>query len=128
MTINQIEPEKKPEGGKHKGGAPKKKIKREQHIMVRLTATERFLIENKARSANMRMSDWFRVAAKSAKIVPRIGADDRSILHMLAGLANNINQLTKLAHKEGILTIVRKCDALLMEIDSALKYLNRDDR
>jgi hypothetical protein len=113
---------------KHKGGAPKKRIKREQHIMVRLTATERFLIETKAKEAGMRTSDWFRAAAKGAKVIPLLKPEDRRILHMLAGLANNFNQITKLAHVGGLFRIARKCDELLNEIDDALKYFNSDDR
>lgn len=120
--INQI-------GGrpKHKGGAPQKKIKRASGIRVRLTTTERFLIETKARQAGMRISDWIRAAALKAKVVGRMSAEDRRVLHLLAGMANNLNQLTKLAHTSGIISIVIKCDNLLKEIDQTLKYLNSDD-
>jgi hypothetical protein len=112
---------------KHKGGAPQKKIKRASGIRVRLTATERFLIESKARQAGMRISDWFRAAALKAKVMTRITAEDRRILHLLAGMANNLNQLTKLAHTSGIMGIAIRCGHLLTEIDQALKYLNSND-
>lgn len=110
-----------------KGGAPKKRIRREAHVKVRLTNTERFLIESKAKEAGMLISDWFRQATLKAKIVPRITTEDRRVLHMLAGMANNLNQLTKLAHTSGLLTIAIKCSSLLEEIDQALKYLTSDD-
>ncbi|WP_426669442.1 plasmid mobilization protein [Mucilaginibacter sp. McL0603] len=113
---------------KHKGGAPKKTIKREAFIMVRLTATERMFIAGKAKRAGMKLSDWFRAAAKNAKVMERLKPEDRRILHMLTGAANNLNQLTRLAHTGGILSIARKCNELLIEIDQALKYLNADDR
>ena len=112
---------------KHKGGAPQKRIKRASGIRVRLTTTERFLIESKAREAGMQISDWIRAAALKAKVVGRISAEDRRILHLLAGMANNLNQLTKLAHTGGIMSIVISCDNLLTEIDQTLKYLNSDD-
>ncbi|MBB5645974.1 plasmid mobilization protein [Pedobacter cryoconitis] len=112
---------------KHRGGAPQKRIKRANGIRVRLTATERFLIESKARQAGMRISDWIRAAALKAKVVERVSAEDRRVLHLLAGMANNLNQLTKLAHNSGIISIVIKCDNLLTEIDQTLKYLNNDD-
>jgi hypothetical protein len=112
---------------KHKGGAPQKRIKRASGIRVRLTATERFLIESNARQAGMRISDWFRAAALKAKVMARITAEDRRVLHLLAGMANNLNQLTKLAHTSGIMGIAIRCDHLLTEIDQALKYLNSDD-
>ncbi|WP_419802153.1 plasmid mobilization protein [Mucilaginibacter sp.] len=113
---------------KNKGGAPKKRVRRELIIRVRMTATERFQVDNKAKAAGMRSSSWIRAAAKSAKIVPRLTADERRILWMLAELANNLNQLTKLAHQLGLLNVVRDCSAILTEIDITLKHLNNDDR
>jgi hypothetical protein len=113
---------------KHKGGRPKVKVRRENHVKVRLTATERFMMAAKAKDASMRLSDWIRAAARTAKVVARITKEDAQVLRMLAGLANNLNQLTKLAHRDGILSIARKCDALLIEIDQALKYFNDHDR
>jgi hypothetical protein len=112
---------------KHKGGAPQKRIKRASGIRVRLTAAERFLIESKARQAGMRISDWFRAAALKAKVMTRITAEDRRALHLLAGMANNLNQLTKLAHTNGIIGIAIKCGHLLTEINQTIKYLNSDD-
>ncbi|MDB5283949.1 MAG: hypothetical protein JWO06_3024 [Bacteroidota bacterium] len=113
---------------KNKGGAPRKKVKRELIIRIRMTATERFQIDAKAKGAGMRPSAWIRTSAKSAKVVPRLTAEERRILWMLAGLANNLNQLTKLAHQLGLLSVVRDCDKLLKEIDIVLKNLNNNDR
>ncbi len=113
---------------KNKGGAPKKRVKRELIIRIRMTATERFYIDSKARTAGMRSSSWIRAAAKSAKVVPRLTDDERRILWMLAELANNLNQLTKLAHQLGLLTVVRDCGKILNEIDITLKQLNNNDR
>jgi hypothetical protein len=113
---------------KNKGGAPKKRVKRELIIRIRMTATERFYIDSKAIAAGMRSSSWIRAAAKSAKIVPRLTDDERRTLWMLAELANNLNQLTKLAHQLGLLTVVRDCSKILNEIDITLKHLNNNDR
>jgi len=113
---------------KHKGGAPPKRIRREKGIRVRLNNAEYFLISAKAKAAGMVLSSWFREAAMNAKVVARLQPEDLRMLRMLAGLANNLNQLTKLAHTSGIFLIARKCDSLLMEIDEALKYFNSDDR
>jgi hypothetical protein len=71
---------------KNKGGAPKKRVKRELIIRIRMTATERFYIDSKAKAAGMRSSSWIRAAAKSAKVVPRLTDDERRILWMLAEL------------------------------------------
>jgi len=113
---------------KNKGGAPKKRVRRELIIRIRMTATERFQIDTKAKDAGMRSSSWIRAAAKSAKVVPRLTADERRILWMLAELANNLNQLTKLAHQLGLLRVVRNCEKILKEIDETLIHLHNDDR
>jgi hypothetical protein len=113
---------------KHKGGRPKKKIKRDREVKVRLTATEHFFVKSKARDARMRMADWFRKAAVNAKIVPLLSREDQELLHVITGMANNLNQLTKLAHIGGILTVARKCLDLLNQIEEAIQYFNRHDR
>ena len=113
---------------RNKGGAPRKRVRRDLIIRIRMTATERFQVDSKAKAAGMRSSSWFRAAAKSAKILPRLTADERRILWMLAELANNLNQLTKLAHQLGLLAVVRKVNEIMKEIDMTLKHLNNYDR
>lgn len=126
-TVKTANKQKAP-APKNKGGGPKKKIRRELIMRIRMTATERFYIDSKARGAGMRLSSWIRAAAKSAKIVPRLTNEERRILWMLAELANNLNQLTKLAHQLGLLTVARDCSKILNEIDVTLKHLNNHDR
>jgi len=111
-----------------KGGRPPKKVKRQSQLMVRLTETERFLIEEKARDAGMKPSAWFRQAAKKAKVIARLKPDDLRHLRTLTGMANNLNQLTHLAHKEGLTFIRQSCKAILLEIDVILNQLGSDDR
>ncbi|WP_192579185.1 plasmid mobilization protein [Dyadobacter aurulentus] len=111
-----------------KGGRPPKKVKRQSQLMVRLTETERFLIEEKAKVAGMKPSAWFRLAAKKAKVLARLKPDDLKHLRTLTGMANNLNQLTHLAHKEGLTFIRQSCKDLLLQIDSILKKFGSDDR
>lgn len=113
---------------KHKGGRPEKVIKKDNILVVRMTQTERMLIVGKASEAGMKPAEWFRKAAKTAKVIARFKPEDAAILRMLTGMANNLNQLTKLAHQEGLLSIQRKCRELINEIDETLKYLNPYDR
>ena len=113
---------------KNKGGAPRKTIKRDLDIRVRLNATERFMMDTKAQAAGIKTSDWVRQAIKSAKVIPRLSAEELKILRMLAGLANNLNQLMKLAHRNPQLSIEGKCRNLLFRIDYTLRLINKDDR
>ena len=112
---------------RHKGGRPVKKVKRMYKLMVRLTDTERFLIQEKAREAGVFPSTWFREAAKRAKVVARLSKDDLQVYRMLAGMANNLNQITHQAHISGLLSVQRKCREILTLIDQTLKKLNSDD-
>jgi hypothetical protein len=113
---------------KYKGGRPVKRIKRSNDIRVRLTNTELLLIKHKAKEARMTVSEWFRQAAKQAKVVARLSPEDLVYLRMLTGMANNLNQVTHLAHKEGLLSVLKRCRDILFEIDETLKKLNADDR
>jgi len=109
--------------GKSKGGRPVKKIKREKIIMVRLSKTEHFIIEGKANRAGLKISDWFRQSAKAAKVSPRLSPEDLKVFRMLAGMANNLNQLTKLSHEQGLLVFQKKCRELMGEIHELIaKY------
>lgn len=112
----------------NKGGRPPKRITRSNDIRVRLTDSEHFLIAGKAKEAGMRISEWFRQAAKRAKIVPRFSPEDMNIHRVLAGMANNLNQITRLAHQAGLLTVQKRCREILAAIDETIKNLNSDDR
>lgn len=108
-------------------GRPKKTVSRSDFLMVRLTPTERVLIEGRAKKAGLKSSEWFRRAAKSAKVSPRFTVEESSWFRMLAGLANNLNQLTHLAHIAGLFSLGLKCQALLRQIEELLTKLNSHD-
>lgn len=111
-----------------KGGRPIKTIKKESGIRVRLSKTERYLISEKAKKAGVKLSDWVRQAAKTAMVTSRFSTDEMSMMRTLTGMANNLNQLTKLAHQQGLLAIQQKCRDLISSIDDVLRYFVRDDR
>ena len=130
MEIIEKRQESKPTEGrpKHRGGRPKLSVRREREMKIRLSNKEEFYIKTKARQAGMQTSSWFRAAAQNAKIVPRLSVEDRGLLHMLTGMANNLNQLARQANMGNLLLIARKCHELLSQIDTALKKFNHDDR
>jgi hypothetical protein len=108
-------------------GRPKKTIRRSDFLMVRLTPTERILIEGRAKNAGIKPSEWFRRSAKSAKVFPRFTAEESGWFRMLAGLANNLNQLTHLAHVAGIFSLALKCQAMLKQIEELLTKISSHD-
>ena len=108
-------------------GRPKKKVSRSDMLMIRLTPTERIFIEGRSKTAGIKPSEWFRRAAKSAKIFPRFTAEEIGWFRMLAGLANNLNQLTHLAHVAGLFTLALKCQSMLKQIEELLTKINSYD-
>jgi len=59
-------------------------------------------------------------AAKSATIFPRFTAEESGWFGVLAGLANNLDQLTRLAHIVRLVSLALKCRALLRQIEDLL--------
>ena len=111
---------------KHKGGRPKKEIKRDYTLSVRMTKIERIRIDGKAKKAGLNPTEWFRQAAKSAQVMPRLSPADIKHLGMLAGLANNLNQLTRLAHIKGIAYLVQPLQKLPADIGVLVEKLFED--
>jgi hypothetical protein len=107
----------------NKGGRPRQQVTRDAHLMVRMTAAEKRNVCAKAKAAGMKPSEWFRAAAIKADIVPRLSPGDLQILRMLSGMANNLNQLTKLANHFGYQHAAKACIALLEKINEVIDLL-----
>ena len=122
-----LEKEKGTDGKKRQRGRPKKAITRSGSLVVRLTPTERLLIEGRARDAGMRISGWFRQAAKNAVVRPRLSKEEAGHLRVLSGMANNLNQLAKLAHKTGLVSLMADLRSLLATMGALLAKIGKDD-
>ena len=120
--------EKGTDGKTRRRGRPKKAITRSISLVVRLTPTERLAIAGKARNAGMRISDWFRQSAKASIISPRLSKEETGYLRTLSGMANNLNQLTKLAHKGGLVSLIVSLRKTLATVETLMERIGRDDR
>lgn len=109
-------------------GRPKKGIKRSEILMIRLTPTERLLIEDKSKKAGMKPSEWLRNSAKGISIIPRFSNEETGWFRMLSGLANNLNQLTHLAHVHGLISLSSKCRTMVTQIEQLLFKISNHDR
>jgi len=118
---------KETDGKTRRRGRPKKAITRSVSLVVRITPTERLAIAGKARNAGMRISDWFRQSAKTSVIRPRLSTEETGYLRTLSGMANNLNQLTKLAHKGGLLSLMGSLRSLFSDVEQLMERIGRDD-
>lgn len=113
---------------KSKGGRPPKAVIRNELLAVRLLPSEKKVIDEKAKTAGLNASEWFRKAALKAKVVPRLSAEESKYLRMLSGMANNLNQLTKLAHGKGLPNFLKAIVIMLEKTNAIMENLFKDDR
>ena len=114
------------EGKKIKcGGRPKQMIKRESATGVRFTKAEYFIIQQKASRAGMKITTYIREMALNGKVTATINEEERQFVRQLIGISNNLNQLTKKGHQEGLLTAVMLFETYRTMIDEILEKLKR---
>ena len=81
----------------------------------------------RSRQANLTLAEFLRVSAFEATITARHSAEETAVIRSLTGMANNLNQLTRLAHAKGIERLEKQIASVVQEVRRLLKYL-RDDR
>lgn len=113
---------------KSKGGRPPKEVIRNELLAVRLLPGEKKAIMAKAKTARLTPSEWFRRAALKATIVQRLSMEEARYLRMLSGMANNLNQLTKLAHGKGLPAVITVLIGLLEKVNEVMDKIIKDDR
>ena len=83
---------------KNKGGRPIKAVKRNKLIGVKCTAIERYIIEARAKAAQLTVSEFLRTTGLSGKIDMKKKMVPREVLQAIADLnhmAANLNQIAK---------------------------------
>ena len=107
---------------KHKGGRPRKPVNRVV-TSLRLTKMELYVIKSKATKAGLRITAYIRQMAINGKVTARLNEEERQFVRELVGIANNLNQLTKKGHQEGLLTAVLMFEKYRNMIDELLEKL-----
>lgn len=67
------------------------------------------------------MAEYIRKSALQSKVVQPCTEADIKEYRTLVGMANNLNQLTKMAHQDGIIYLFSPLDNLLGEITNVVK-------
>lgn len=68
------------------------------------------------------LAEYIRDAAFDVRIVAKHSAEDTAIIRKLTGMANNLNQLTKLSHQTGFY----RTKNIVMEVLERLKLIMND--
>ena len=90
-------------------------------VTVKFSMTDYETLRIRSRKANRRLAEYIRESALQSEVVqPRTEADMKEY-RTLVGLANNLNQLTKMAHQDSIIYLYSPLDKLLGEITDVIR-------
>lgn len=92
----------------------KKKLKKDTVLKFRITEKEKLLIAERSKNSGKNISEFSRFMLINGEVIA-ISIEERRVL---AGLANNINQLVKLYHQKK-----EEPKRLLDELQNTLKHL-----
>jgi len=106
-----------------KAGRPVKNIKKEIKVCVRYSRHDHFIVREKAANAGLKLSAYLRKVSIETKVIPRLTEEERHFVKQLIGMANNLNQLTKACHQEGILSAMLDFERYRTGIDNLLQKL-----
>lgn len=93
---------------------------------LRVSTSEREQIKAKALRAGLSVSEYQRRACLNLPVTTRRPAADATLVRQLAGIGNNLNQLTRKAHIHDDVDRVR-LHSLLKALETAIEGLT-DDR
>lgn len=70
----------------------------------------------RSRQANLTLAEFLRVSAFETTITARHSAEETAVIRSLTGMANNLNQLTRLSHQAGFHRTQRIVTELLQKL------------
>jgi len=120
--------EKEKPARKNKGGRPTKTVRRDTKLEFHATAIERLVIQEKAKRSGLRIADYIRDIVMQGKPRTKPTPAEHQLYRDLSGVAKNLNQLTKEAHKQNLAVLVPRLLRTLDEVTNALKQLKDDNK
>jgi hypothetical protein len=120
IKMQCMKPEEKK---KRKAGRPAKNIKKEINASVRFSRTDYFIVKEKAATCGVSVSNYIRQAAIYLKITPRLTDEERHFRRQLIGMANNMNQMAKACHQEGLFEAMVLFENYRQQLIEVLKKL-----
>lgn len=113
---------------REKGGRPPtgRIHKLSKSVTVKFSKPSYEALRLRARKANRKLAEYIRESALNGEVVSGHNAETVAIAKNLIGLANNLNQLTKLSHQKGfhethvyVMDLLRKLKAIFCEYRQA---------
>lgn len=113
-----------------KGGRPRKGAaeKLNYKITVKLCTQDYYSVKAASKTAGIRPAELARAALLGMEIKPRVTPEEAGWLRMLSGMANNLNQLARQAHKSGYNDLRSANITLGLDIHNLIKRFRHDSQ
>ena len=85
-------------------------------VTVKFSKPDYEKLRHRSKNANRTLAEYIRYAAFDARIVAKHSTEDAAIIRNLTGMANNLNQLTRLSHQAGFHRTQRIVTELLQKL------------
>ena len=114
---------KKTDKSKPRGRPQVSTLKRlTKSVTVKFSKPDYEMLRHRSKNANRTLDEYIRDSAFDARILVKHSAEDAAIIRNLTGMANNLNQLTKLSHQTGFY----RTKNIVMELLKKLKLIMND--
>ena len=90
-------------------------------VTVKFSKIDYETLRTRSRKANRRLAEYIRESALKSEVVQARTEADLKEYRTLVGMANNLNQLTKMAHQDGIIYLYSPIEGLLREIINTIR-------
>ena len=110
----------------NKGGRPPKSTtdKLKYRVTVKLATPDYYTLKSRARSAGISASEYLRECFRKGYVRQRFTAEHSDYIRKLCGMANNLNQLTRKAHREGVKLHYGQCQHLLLSLENIIDHIS----
>ena len=85
-------------------------------VTVKFSKPDYEMLRRRSKNANRTLAEYIRESAFDAQIVAKHSAEDAAVIRNLTGMANNLNQLTRLSHQAGFHRTQRIVTELLQKL------------
>ena len=93
-------------------------------VTVQFSKPDYEKLRHRSKNANRTLAEYIRDAAFNARIVAKHSAKDAAVICNLTGMANNLNQLTRKAHREGVRLHYGQCQHLLLSMGNIIDHIS----
>ena len=82
----------------------------------------------RSRQANLTLAEFLRISAFEMTITARHSAEETAVIRSLTGMANNLNQLTRLSHQAGFHRTQKTVTELLQKLKEIIVQYRHGER